>query len=1323
MPPAARTCLLLLLLTSAVAPAAPQADYGNTTRFEVRSGGEGLDPAAVLDDAFATKESAVLRMKALMEAAWANRSAADTDCVAPSACAKRLEEPACDVQFGSSVGCQCNGRAVDDAGYVVKASALVGTSGADVKAVVCAANQFRAELPELYYDLVETGDTKWIYYGTASGALLNFPGFLWPRDRDGCDATYDPRRRPWMMSAATGPKNVVFILDTSGSMRQNNRLGRLKEAFRAASASLTHTDYVGVIEFNTGAKNYEGLTTLAKALPGFRERLVSWVDTFQDGGNTNFQAAFGAAFQLVDSSKTKGYHAGCHTAYVFVTDGKAESPVAMIQERQRRVPDEHFFIISLGSGTDQQELQQLACSVRGVYYNVPDGSSDEADVVLLQAMTSFYRYFALHKSLSKVEGVVWSEPYTSIPDIWGTLSTAASPVYDKSREPWHMLGVAAADSTMCDLYQKAEPLAPEPVWPASTVNGCQCMDSFKYEGKRYSSCTMDDWSVPWCATERCGACDTASVSTGCWDDCTPAGAEAVVEGRLLEQGASWCEPLRLDDCALEVLRGEDYCGGDIAASCSLEQMDAYRWAVYGEASSSSSNAQWAKPGFEDSWSDSSQWARGTVYEQGNEDDCDCSADMKPNCVPSRRDNETPSCPTATHKHLTSKRDAVTLAVAGRPLLFLLFRTVRDTRIGRMGSPLVPKHLEDLARIARGVLLVASRAAADSNAVQRMMLRDAGKAAAGARMDVQAAMSPAQRAAAPSKAAQPQHTAPRSEVTPASLYPAAASQAAATPEPPHGRPEAPTAAPAEPSVPADASPLEKVAHPMAVPKVAEAMGTSAAASHESASSQAEQPAAAAAKEETEATPPKAAAASVQRKLREARVPSSPIGRVVGFAGLGASLALGALRDNASLWLSGAGGKSAGGDNKVKGNPWLTERNAERLADALCRMRGAALKLGQMLSIQDENVLPPQLLAALERVRQGADVMPAYQLEGVLTEQLGPDWKLKVKDFTTEPIAAASIGQVHRATLLDGRSVAMKVQYPGVARSIESDVDNVMRLIRVANVLPKGAYVEQAVAVAKKELALECDYRNEMDAQARFRQLMHSDPDLDGFYVPDVVPELCSQRVLTTEWVPGQPVDKVASMPQEVRDRVATRLLALTLKELFEWRFMQTDPNWGNFLYDADSDTLHLIDFGAAREYPESFVDNYLRMVKACAEEDSAEVLARSIQLGFLTGEESQVMLDAHVKAGFVVGLPFAHEGLYDFGSQRTMTRQVTDLGGVMVQHRLTPPPEEAYSLHRKLSGAFLSCIKLNAKVPCRQLFMECYAKHLEGREDTVKSATA
>ena len=120
---------------------------------------------------------------------------------------------------------------------------------------------------------------------------------------------------------------------------------------------------------------------------------------------------------------------------------------------------------------------------------------------------------------------------------------------------------------------------------------------------------------------------------------------------------------------------------------------------------------------------------------------------------------------------------------------------------------------------------------------------------------------------------------------------------------------------------------------------------------------------------------------------------------------------------------------------------------------------------------------------------------------------------------------------------------------------------MRLIRVANLLPRGLYVENAVAVAKKELALECDYTYEAAAQARFAQLVAEDPFCaQHFRVPAVVPELSSRRILTSEWAPGIHIDRVAEMEQSVRDAVGTHLLHLTLKELFEWKFMQTDPNW-------------------------------------------------------------------------------------------------------------------------------------------------------------------
>ncbi|KAL4572195.1 hypothetical protein LXL04_018964 [Taraxacum kok-saghyz] len=451
-----------------------------------------------------------------------------------------------------------------------------------------------------------------------------------------------------------------------------------------------------------------------------------------------------------------------------------------------------------------------------------------------------------------------------------------------------------------------------------------------------------------------------------------------------------------------------------------------------------------------------------------------------------------------------------------------------------------------------------------------------------------------------------------------------------------------------------------------------------------------------------SPPKAPTITKQRRRRERKVPSTPFSRALGFAGLGAGLAWGTVQESAKRLVFGTTKLQ---DNQSATSPFLSEKNAERLALALCRMRGAALKLGQMLSIQDESLVPAPILAALDIVRQGADVMPKSQLNQVLESELGPNWSSKLKSFDYEPLAAASIGQVHKAVTKDGLQVAMKIQYPGVADSIESDIDNVKLLLDYTNLIPENLYLDRAMKVAKEELSRECDYELESCNQKTFRRLLSN---VQGFYVPLVVDELSSKKVLATELVHGIPIDKVALLDQETRNYVGKKLLELTLMELFVFRFMQTDPNWSNFLYNEGTRSINLIDFGAARNYPKRFVDDYLRMVVACANCEREGVIEMSQRLGFLTGKETEIMLEAHIQAAFVVGLPFGavHHGGYDFRANN-ITQSLSNIGGTMLRHRLTPPPDEVYSLHRKLAGAFLACIKIGAVVPCRDLLLQIY----------------
>jgi aarF domain-containing kinase len=188
--------------------------------------------------------------------------------------------------------------------------------------------------------------------------------------------------------------------------------------------------------------------------------------------------------------------------------------------------------------------------------------------------------------------------------------------------------------------------------------------------------------------------------------------------------------------------------------------------------------------------------------------------------------------------------------------------------------------------------------------------------------------------------------------------------------------------------------------------------------------------------------------------------------------------------------------------------------------------------------------------MERVRFAADFMPRSQMVAMMEQELGPDWRGKFHEFEYQPTAAASIGQVHRARLLDGSWVAVKVQYPGVAESVDSDLNTLGKLLVMSRLLPKGLYLDRTIDVARKELAWETDYLREAEATERFRALLEHSSE---FLVPRIYRNLSTSKVLVMDWMQGIPLDRCVTLPSSIRDKVnEAGEIRMSYFDLDRWR---------------------------------------------------------------------------------------------------------------------------------------------------------------------------
>ncbi|MBN6040595.1 AarF/ABC1/UbiB kinase family protein [Amycolatopsis sp. 195334CR] len=362
----------------------------------------------------------------------------------------------------------------------------------------------------------------------------------------------------------------------------------------------------------------------------------------------------------------------------------------------------------------------------------------------------------------------------------------------------------------------------------------------------------------------------------------------------------------------------------------------------------------------------------------------------------------------------------------------------------------------------------------------------------------------------------------------------------------------------------------------------------------------------------------------------------------------------------------------------------ERAAGRYAELLGRSRGVLMKAGQLLSFLslDPGGSAGSVQEAFSRLQSGAPAMPWAETSAVLTAELDGPLERHFAEFDTEPLAAASIGQVHRARLPGGREVAVKVQYPGIGEAIRADLANVELLtafLRVRGVLSRGMPAVDTRALIGEiagRIGEEVDYRAEARHQRRFAAAYAGHPFIR---VPAVLPELSTGRVLTTELADGLPWAEATGAAQDLRDRwgeVVFRFLWGSLREL---GVAYADPHPGNYLFHPDG-SVTFLDFGCVKEFEPDRLAQIVALQRAGAEADAEGVWRASLALGSLREEDGPSPAELHdwMSAQFLpltAEQPFTYTREHAAALNRRMFSPFGPYGAVLKQ--LTMPPHTLF----------------------------------------------
>jgi len=425
-------------------------------------------------------------------------------------------------------------------------------------------------------------------------------------------------------------------------------------------------------------------------------------------------------------------------------------------------------------------------------------------------------------------------------------------------------------------------------------------------------------------------------------------------------------------------------------------------------------------------------------------------------------------------------------------------------------------------------------------------------------------------------------------------------------------------------------------------------------------------------------------------KEVKVPSSRFGRASKLGGLFAKVATNVAFHGTKEFVKGK--------KPVFSDLLLTPNNLQKLTNELASMRGAAMKLGQLLSMDAGELLPPELSSILAKLRDNANAMPHKQLVKVLTDEWGENWVDNFAYFNLKPFACASIGQVHIAHDDCAKKLAVKLQYPGVKSAIKSDVDNLGRILKLSGLIPKQVDLDTLLNETSEQLINEANYEKEAQFICRFENQLNQ----NEFTLPKVH-SLSNDNILVMSFVEGMPIEEAATLSQATRDKIATALFTLFFTELFDLQLMQTDPNFANYLYHAETHKIGLLDFGATREISDNIASGYLSLFKALYLQDKTQIEQAARSIGFFKAEIDAEYLTKILNVFRIASEPLRLDHEYNFATCTIATSLRNESMSINKQKdQWHTPPVDALFIHRKIAGLYLLAKRLNAKVNVHQL---------------------